>query len=384
MAKYISKDLKIDGKVLVPESEWNAELEGKYAKVSEWLKSQGLSAVLVRRSENVAWLTAGAVEMRVVIPAETGVGALLLTAEGKRYYLAPNNEGPRLHDEEFSQLDYEAVLYPWHSGNLLEETKKLASGAVGTDVAAEGLTTVDFAPLRASLTEPEMKRYRWLSEQTAMSTAAVLEMLTPGVTEFDMEARVSGMLLAKGVLPTVLLMGVDDRIYKYKHAVARGAALQNYGMLNLCSRRWGLVVSVTRFVHFGAPSAELQDRFAAAAAANAALLDATREGATAAQLFAAVKESYAKSGFAGEEELHHQGGPTGYAGREWVATPNGEQVVVNNQAFAWNPSVKGGKVEDTVLLRNGKIEVMTLTPTLPVVTTTVNGTSYRSAGLLVK
>lgn len=384
MAKYISKDLKIDGKVLVPESEWNAELEGKYAKVSEWLKSQGLSAVLVRRSENVAWLTAGAVEMRVVIPAETGVGALLLTAEGKRYYLAPNNEGPRLHDEEFSQLDYEAVLYPWHSGNLLEETKKLASGAVGTDVAAEGLTTVDFAPLRASLTEPEMKRYRWLSEQTAMSTAAVLEMLTPGVTEFDMEARVSGMLLAKGILPTVLLMGVDDRIYKYKHAVARGAALQNYGMLNLCSRRWGLVVSVTRFVHFGAPSAELEDRFAAAAAANAALLDATREGATAAQLFAAVKESYAKSGFAGEEELHHQGGPTGYAGREWVATPNGQQVVVNNQAFAWNPSVKGGKVEDTVLLRNGKIEVMTLTPTLPVVTTTVNGTSYRSAGLLVK
>jgi antitoxin VapB len=97
-----------------------------------------------------------------------------------------------------------------------------------------------------------------------------------------------------------------------------------------------------------------------------------------------VKESYAKSGFAGEEELHHQGGATGYSGREWIATPEGEQKVVNKQAFAWNPSVQGGKVEDTVLLKNGKIEVMTSTPSLPVVTTTVNGTEYRSAGLLVK
>src|SRR5579859_3467405 len=98
MAKFIDKDLKIDGKTLIAEKDWNAELEGKYVKVSEWLKGQGLSAVLVRRNENVAWLTGGAVEMRVVIPAETGVGALLFTAEGKRYYLAPKNEGPRLHE----------------------------------------------------------------------------------------------------------------------------------------------------------------------------------------------------------------------------------------------------------------------------------------------
>ncbi len=384
MAKFIDKDLKIEGKTLIAEKDWNAELEGKYAKVSEWLKGQGLNAVLVRRNENVAWLTGGAVEMRVVIPAETGVGALLFTAEGKRYYLAPKNEGPRLHEEEFSALDYEPVLYPWYDNQLLTEVKRLAGGAIGTDSPAEGLTPVDFAPLRASLTEPEMARYRWLGRETAISTAAVLEMLTPGVTEFEMEARLSAMLLAKGILPTVLLMGVDDRIYKFKHAVAHGAVLQKYGMLNLCSRRWGLVISITRFVHFGAPSAELQDRFAAAAAANAALLDATREGATSAHLFSVVKESYAKSGFAGEEELHHQGGPTGYLGREWVATPTGQQKVVNNQAFAWNPSVQGGKVEDTVLLKNGKIEGMTSTSSLPVVTTTVNGTAYQSAGLLVK
>lgn len=384
MGKYISKELKIDGKILVSESEWNTELEGKYAKIGEWLKSQGLDAVLIRRNENVGWVTGGAVEMRVGIPSETGVGSLLLTAEGKRYYIAPKNEAPRLNDEEFSVLDYEPVLYPWYDNQLLAEVKRLCPGKVGSDVPTEGFTTVALGSLREGLTETEIKRFRWLADETARSTAAVLELLTPGITEFEMESRLAGMLLAKGILPTVLLMGVDDRIYKYKHAVARGAVLQKYGMLNLCARRWGLIVSITRFVHFGAPSEQLQERFAAAAAANAALLDVTREGATSAELFAAVKESYAKSGFAGEEEFHHQGGPCGYLGREWVATPNGTQKVVNNQAFAWNPSVQGGKVEDTVLLKNGKIEVLTSTPSLPKVVTTVNGNSYVTAGLLVK
>ncbi len=73
-----------------------------------------------------------------------------------------------------------------------------------------------------------------------------------------------------------------------------------------------------------------------------------------------------QQGFPGEERFHHQGGPTGYGEREWVATPAGTEVVVNNQAFAWNPSIRGGKVEDTVILRDGVIENLTPTPELPV------------------
>jgi Xaa-Pro dipeptidase len=44
----------------------------------------------------------------------------------------------------------------------------------------------------------------------------------------------------------------------------------------------------------------------------------------------------------------------------------GTEVVVNNQAFAWNPSIRGGKVEDTVILHDGVIENLTATPELPV------------------
>jgi antitoxin VapB len=240
------------------------------------------------------------------------------------------------------------------------------------------------APLRASLTAAEIDRYRWLGRKTSAVTSAVLQELEPGVTEYEMEALVATGLLCAGILPSVLLMAVDDRIFNYRHAVARGQALKRYGMLNLCSRKWGLAISITRFVHFGELPAELAARFSSAARANAALLDATRAGKTSGELFRAVQSAYADEGFPGEEEFHHQGGATGYGEREWLATPDGKEIVVENQAFAWNPSIQGSKVEDTVVLHNGQIECLTETPDLPIVETQLHGVTYRSAAVLVR
>jgi Xaa-Pro dipeptidase len=118
-------------------------------------------------------------------------------------------------------------------------------------------------------------------------------------------------LLSRGILPSVYLMAVDDRILKYKHASRAASVLKNYAMLNLCARKWGLTVSITRFAHFGALPAELSERFPGAAQVNAALLDATRVGATG-ELFRVAADAYAHNGFAGDEQLHHQGGATGY------------------------------------------------------------------------
>jgi antitoxin VapB len=97
-----------------------------------------------------------------------------------------------------------------------------------------------------------------------------------------------------------------------------------------------------------------------------------------------AQAAYAAQGFPGEECFHHQGGPTGYGEREWVATPAGNEVVTNNQAFAWNPSIRGGKVEDTVLLRGGVIENLTPTPELPSLAASVKSSEYVATGVLVK
>ncbi|HEY1983792.1 MAG TPA: M24 family metallopeptidase [Terracidiphilus sp.] len=384
MSKRISKGLVIGGETLVTEAAWNAELEAKHQKLVEWLHAQRLAGVLIRRNENVAWLTGGAVEVRVLTPGETGVASLLITSEGKRYYFTTENEAPRLNDEEFGALDFEPVIFPWYADDTVETARRLASGPLGSDTPIPLATIVNLYPLREALSESEIARYRWLGAETASATVESLHEVEPGLSEYDLEAITAANLLRRGILPSVYLFAVDERIYKYKHAAARGRRLKQYGMLNLCSRKWGLAISITRFVHFGELPADLAARFKAAAQVNAALLDATRPGTTSAELFRVAQAAYAAEGFPGEEQMHHQGGPTGYGEREWVATPEGAQTVVNNQAFAWNPSIRGGKAEDTVILRDGIIEWLTATPTLPIIEGTANDTIYTSAGVLVK
>jgi len=383
MSTRIRKSLVIDGKTLVTEEAWNAELEAKHNQVVDWLRSEGLDGVLLKRNENIAWLTGGAVELRVLTPSETGVASLLVTAEGARYYLTTATEAPRLHDEEFGALDFEPVVFPWYANDTDQQALELARGQVASDTLIPGFAHAHLYPLRAALRETEIVRFRWLGAQAGAAVTDSLHNLEPGNTEYVMEAQVAVELLRRGILPSVYLMAADERILKYKHAVARGKKIDKYAMINLCARKWGLTVSITRFAHFGPLPSELEDRFHAAAQVNAALLDASRVGATSAELFRLAADAYAANGFPGEEQLHHQGGATGYWEREWIATPTGTETVVNNQAFAWNPSIRGGKVEDTVLLHDGKIELLTPTPELPVLESSANGNGYPATGVLI-
>jgi Xaa-Pro dipeptidase len=383
MSTRIRKGLVVGGDTIVSEEDWNKELETKHNQVVDWLREESLDGLLLKRNENIAWLTGGAVELRVLTPNETGVASLLVTKEGGRYYLTTANEAPRLHDEEFGALDFEPVIFPWYANETDDKAIELTRGQLAADTPIPGGFPARMYPMRASLQDTEIARFRWLGAQTAKAVTTVLRQLKPGMTEYEMEGQIADALLSRGILPSVYLMAVDERIYKYKHAVARGKTLEKYGMLNLCARKWGLTVSITRFAHFGALPSDLAERFHAAAQVNAALLDATRVGASSAELFRVAADAYAREGFAGDEQMHHQGGATGYWEREWIATPEGKEQVVDHQAFAWNPSVRGGKVEDTVLLHEGKIELLTPTPELPALESNANGNSYPATGVLI-
>lgn len=383
MGARINRSLVVDGATLVTQEAWNAELDVKHKQIVEWLRSEELDGLLLKRNENIAWVTGGAVELRVLTPCETGVAAILITADGKRFYFTTANEAPRLHEEEFGALDFEPVIFPWYDNDTDQQALELARGQVACDVPGTGFAHSHMYPMRASLQQTEIERFRWLGRQAGDAVTKVLKELKPGITEYEMEGRVAEELLSRGILPSVYLMAVDERIVKYKHAVARGRKLDKYGMINLCARKWGLTVSITRFAHFGAVPDDLQRKFEAAAQVNAALLDATRVGATSAQLFQVAADAYAGAGFGGDQQFHHQGGATGYWEREWLAAPGGTETVVDNQVFAWNPSVRGGKVEDTVLLADGSIEVLTPTPELPALASSANGKDYPATGVLV-
>lgn len=360
------------------------ELQEKGRRLQGLLAEQKLDAILISRHENIAWATGGLVDLRVGLLRETGAGSLLVTKSGDTYYLTTNNEAARLEREEFWQLNYEPLVQPWYENDVQVSIRKIVgAGRVAGDMPFGDMAPVSLQPLRLELTQSEVVRYRSLGHAAASAASAVLCSVQPGMSEMTMQGMLAERLISHGMIPSVYLTAVDDRIRSYRHAVPRDGVLEQFGMIGFCARRWGLSVSITRFVHFGAMSAELEDKFAAAAQVNACFLEATRSGVSSDELFTIAQEAYTSLGYAGEEKMHHQGGATGYAEREWIARPGGVECVAGTQAFAWNPNVQGAKAEDTVVLHEGKIETLTRTPELPLVTTRLNGVDYHSAGALV-
>ncbi len=148
-------------------------------------------------------------------------------------------------------------------------------------------------------------------------------------------------------------------------------------MVIICGRKYGLVASCTRLIHYGPLSDELKKKQAAVTQIDARVNAATRPGLTLGEMFAKIQQAYAAAGYPDEYQLHHQGGPAGYEPREFVAKPGLDVKVAVGQAYAWNPSITGCKTEDTVLITPDGFDVMTEMPNWPMVEVTVDGKVYR-------
>jgi hypothetical protein len=94
---------------------------------------------------------------------------------------------------------------------------------------------------------------------------------------------------------------------------------------------------------------------------------ASQVGTPVKDIFRQAVAAYDAVGFADEWQLHHQGGPCGYQGRDYLGTPTATGVVLENQPFAWNPSITGTKSEDTILATSQGTQVITPATNWPMV-----------------
>jgi antitoxin VapB len=127
---------------------------------------------------------------------------------------------------------------------------------------------------------------------------------------------------------------------------------------------------------------DLQRRTTCNAFVFSKLLAATRPGADANDLYRIADDAYIAQGFPGEIHKHHQGGACGYKTRDWVAHPASTETVQPHQAFAWNPTITGTKVEETCIVTASGIETITASPGWPRITRTIDGAEYHSPGIL--
>ena len=377
---------------LLTQDEIKNEISIKIEQVNKFLDEEGLKGILLTQVRNVYWMTAGLANNQIVLNKDVGAASLLIMRDGEKYVICNGSEAGRLMDETLGDLGYELKMFNWYESNPKKDVRSkiiydLADGGkIGSDIDYPGtvLKSDEFAKLRFSLTDTEIKRYRWLGKETTEAVAEVCRKIKPGMNEFEIEYMTANALRARGIFPTVLLIAVDERIYKYRHALAGGAILKKYAMVNVVAEKWGMPIAVTRFVHFGPLPEELAKKIKAAAEVNANYEAATVPGKKLSEIFEGCKTWYGDVGFEGEWQKHHQGGATGYNDREYCIYPCIEGTVQENQAFAWNPTITGAKIEDTIISYKDSIEVITVSKDWPMIPITVNGKIYKQPDILIR
>lgn len=377
---------------VLTDAEIQSEVAAKVEKVKAFLEAEKLDALLLTQVRNVNWITAGRANTQIVLNKDVGAASLLIRKDGSRYLVANGAEAPRLMDETLGKLGYTLAFFDWYEANPVKDVradvlkKIMGNGTIGSDAPFPGTTLVAdrFAPLRYSLTDTEIKRYRWLGRNVAEAVEEVCREIAPGMDEYQIEAMTASALHARGILPTVLLIAADERISKYRHALPGGAKVKSYAMVNVVAEKWGMPMSMTRFVHFGPLPADLNARLQKTAKVMAQYQAATVPGTPAAEIFEKAKGWYAEAGVPDEWKLHHQGGAIGYDDREYVIYPGVRQTVQDRQAFAWNPTITGAKVEDTIIAYKDSIEVVTKTGSWPTIDVTIGGKVYPQPSILVR
>jgi len=303
----------------------------KELRLAEFCRRGGYDGVWLKRRTNIAWISDGA-DVHVDASSSTGVGSVLWTPRRKTV-LCNNIEDRRLREEEFGKDWAFEVSRWWESG-------KAPKGRLATDFPND-----PFADLRYPLTPLELKRIRGVGVCAAACMARVLALVRPGMTE----QAVASLVEETGPVPVVLVAS-DERIAKYRHPIPTRKKIEKIVMVAICPRIYGLTVAMTRLVYFGKKlPAELGRKHDAVCKVDAAFHAATAPGQRWCDILAVGQQVYRETGFAGEWKLHHQGGPMGYEGRDYFATPGETRRVVENQAVGWNPSITGTKSEDTIL-----------------------------------
>lgn len=376
----------------VTQQELLAEIDIKMNRVQTFLREQHLAGILLTRVNNFSWMTAGIADNEIVITSEVGAASLLIMNDGHKYVVGENGEVSRHAHEDLAGLNYESKGYDWCQDQTVPDRKleiihELARGLpIGTDVPYGDLKLVaaEFSPLRYELTEPEIKKYRWVGQQATEAVIAVCRQLHPGLSEREIEAMASNELMRRGLRPTVLLMGVDHRVADYYHHTPTDLQLKNYAIVNVCARRWGLVASVARFVHFGPIDPGLKRKLKAAMKISAEYQANSKPGVSAGEMIDLAKKWYSDAGFEGDWQAHHQGGAIGYAEREWIAVPGSKEPILDHQAFAWNPIIHGTLSFDTILVYKDHIENLTHTSDWPSFPIAIDGKTYQMPDILIR
>jgi len=337
------------------------EIKEKERRVRDFLTSKSLKGLLLKRQANFSWMTCGGLNL-VGITTELGATSLLITEDSK-CVISNNIESPRMIDEEgLEGQGFIVKTFPWYEDQEVSIVKELTgNGPLACDVSFPHATMMaeEIGRLRYSLTSEEIERYRWLGEKVSSALEKTVMATKKGEKESGVVARLCREIWKDRIDPVTLMAAADDRISKFRHPIPTERRIEKYLMVSVNARKWGLIVSLTRFIHFGRIPRELKQKYEANVFIDCTFMAHTLPGIPAREVLQKGIDAYREKGYPEEWRLHHQGGSIGYTGRDYRTHPGTADIIRENQAFTWNPSLTGTKSEDTILAAQGGPEMIT-------------------------
>ena len=340
--------------------------------MADYLSRRGLAALVLTSPAAVAWVTGGfgppidrgassADAWAVMAPS----GATLVTTVVERERVL-QDYAPDAHGFDLLAVD-------WHDPDAFPRACGEIAGVAPSTLASDGHPLLgpdcaaDLVELRLALSREEQADMRELGALAAHALGDALRSWRPGTgTDRDIQAAIAQRLEAGGADAPVLIVGGDERVRRLRHPVAVGAVPRELVMAVVVARRAGLHVAATRFATTPAAHEDLYTLHERVQRIDDAVLGASVPGARYSDVMAVLDAAYARQGARGAWREHYQGGPIGFAQREFEVAPGGPfgpfgaTCVATGHAVAWNPSLSGGaKCEDTYLVDASGLSLVT-------------------------
>ena len=352
----------------MPPQSGASEAESKIAVLQQAVERHRLGGIRLRGQDWFAWATCGG-SSGVLLASERGVAEVFVTRGGARVVTSAIEAG-RLQAEEVP-AELEVVQFGWANPDEREDFIRASADGepIASDLPSDGEIDLpaELVAEKRRLRPAEIVRYRELGRAAALAMTETLAQADRTTTELEVAGAGAECLLRRGIEPALILVAGARRMGLYRHPRPTNEQIGDRVGVVFCGRRHGLYANLTRFAYFRTPKADERAAARAVAMVEAAALDAATDGATLGEVYAAIIDAYARFGHPGAERDHHQGGTTGYLSREAVATPGSDVRITAPVAMAWNPSLPASKIEDTVLLTDHGLEVLTVDPAWPTV-----------------
>ncbi|MBC6435386.1 M24 family metallopeptidase [Nostoc sp. HG1] len=347
------------------------EIAYKLTCIRSALEETGAAAIRLRGTDWFAWATGGA-SNSVLLAAETGVAEVLVTAQNA-WILTDEIEAQRLIDEQLPK-DFQLQVNPWAESNqrIAFVREATGDGKVLSDrpTSSEAALPATLVHHKRILLPSEIDRYRQVGRLASEAMTEALSQAQPTWTEYELAGAGAAAMWSRGLHPALTLVAGERRLPLYRHPLPTQEAIGRVAMMVFLCAGEVLYANLTRFIHFGSLSSTQMKLHQQVREVEAIALNQSQSNVALNSVYESIAQAYQQQGFPQAIRQHHQGGTTGYLGREVVATPTTDDALTAGMAIAWNPSLPGAKIEDTFMIHaNGTLENLTFDPhwsTVPV------------------